>query len=140
MFQIRLFDHRTLSGDRFMSSVPIEISNFFLAMQAGKPGAGALEACFANDAVYEEPFTGEMRRHAGKPEIMKAMALGWEMPMVDTRIRIDHVETDAGEIRIRWTCFSPSIPGGKGSGLNRYRMRDGLIESLVTTLDGEDDA
>jgi hypothetical protein len=120
-------------------NVPVEISNFFLAMQAGKPGAAALEACFADNAVYEEPFTGHTRRHTGKKDIMKAMALGWQMPMIDTRIRIDRVSTDADEIRVKWTCFSPSIPGGKGSGLNRYRMQDGLITSLVTTLDGGED-
>ncbi|WP_421726294.1 nuclear transport factor 2 family protein [Bauldia sp.] len=118
-----------------MTSVPIEVSNFFLAMQAGQVGADALAACFTSDAVYEEPFTGTPRRHEGKDAIMKAMALGWEMPMVDTRIRIDRAATVDGEVHIAWTCFSPSIPGGKGSGLNRYRIEDGLIESLITTLD-----
>lgn len=119
-----------------MTSVPIEVSNFFLAMQAGQVGAEALAACFADDAVYEEPFTGENRRHTGKDEIMRAMALGWEMPMVDTRIQIERAATVDGEVHIGWTCFSPSIPGGKGSGLNRYRIENGLIESLITTLDG----
>ncbi|WP_421853936.1 nuclear transport factor 2 family protein [Oricola sp.] len=122
-----------------MTDVPIEISNFFLAMQAGKTGAEALAACFTDNAVYEEPFTGEMRRHEGRDAVMAAMALGWEMPMIDMRIRIDHVATDADEIRVGWTCFSPSIPGGKGSGLNRYRMEEGLIAQLITTLDGDGD-
>ena len=65
---------------------------------------------------------------------MKAMALGWEMPMVDTRIRIDRAAASSGEVHIEWTCFSPSLPGGKGHGLNRFTMQDGLIVSLVTTL------
>lgn len=123
-----------------MAKVPIEVSNFFLAMQAGATGADALEACFANDAVYEEPFTGIDRRHKGKEAIMKAMALGWEIPMLDTRIHIDRVVTSGGEIHVNWTCFSPSLPGGRGSGLNRFRIEDGLIKRLVTTLDGRDDS
>ena len=60
-----------------MSQVPLEVSNFFLAMQVGKPGADALRAMFAEDAVYEEPFTGETRRHEGRDAIMSAMALGF---------------------------------------------------------------
>lgn len=123
-----------------MTNVPIEVSNFFLAMQAGKTGAAALESCFADDAVYEEPFTGANRRHEGKSAIMKAMALGWEMPMLDTRIQIDRAVTADNEILINWTCFSPSLPGGKGSGQNRFRIEGGLIKQLITTLDGKDDA
>lgn len=117
-----------------MTAVPTEISNFFLAMQAGKPGAPMLEGFFAEDAIYEEPFTGETRRHQGRAEIMKAMALGWEMPMVDTHISIDRVETKSDALLIDWTCRSPSLPGGQGSGRNSFVLKDGLIEKLVTTL------
>ncbi len=121
-----------------MSDVPVEVSNFFLAMQAGRTSYDAIAACFAEDAVYEEPFTGTARTHKGRDAVMKAMALGWEMPMVDTRIRIDSAATADGEIHIEWTCFSPSLPGGKGHGLNRFSMEDGLIVSLITTLrDGD---
>ncbi len=118
-----------------MTSVPVEISNFFLAMQAGRSGAEALEACFAPDAVYEEPFTGQTRTHAGRAAIMRAMALGWEMPMLDTRIELHQVHVDGAEVRVSWTCHSPSIPGGRGSGLNRFTFADGLITRLVTTLE-----
>jgi hypothetical protein len=117
-----------------MSSVPIEISNFFLAMQAGEVGAGALEACFAEEAIYEEPFTGESRTHKGRAAIMQAMAIGWELPVANARISIDKVAAADGEVLIDWTCVSPSLPGGQGSGLNRFVLRNGLIESLITTL------
>jgi len=117
-----------------MRDIPIEVSNFFLAMQAGETSTEAIAACFADDAVYEEPFTGTMRVHRGKPAVMKAMALGWEMPMVDTRIRIDRAAARDGEIHVEWTCFSPSLPGGKGHGLNRFSFANGLIVSLITTL------
>ena len=116
--------------------VPLEISNFFLAMQAGKSSAPVLEQCFASDAIYEEPFTGQTRRHEGREAIMKAMALGWEMPMVDTRIEIEHVAAKEGEVHVGWVCHSPSLPGGKGSGLNRFVLKNGLITQLITTLTG----
>ncbi|QMU58309.1 MAG: hypothetical protein GKR98_08935 [Boseongicola sp.] len=118
-----------------MSTISVEISNFFLAMQAGRPGAEALRGMFAEDATYEEPFTGEVRRHEGRDAIIAAMALGWEMPMEDTRIEVRHADTKGGEVQIGWTCYSPSIPGGQGQGLNRFQFRDGLIASLITTLD-----
>lgn len=120
-----------------MKDLPIEISNFFLAMQAGRAGAGALAACFAHGAVYVEPFTGEIRTHTGRDAVMRAMAPGWENPMPDMRIRIDRAESEAGRIELDWTCFSPAIPGGKGSGTNIFTLEDGLITSLVTTLKGE---
>ncbi|MCR9136403.1 MAG: nuclear transport factor 2 family protein [Alphaproteobacteria bacterium] len=121
-----------------MTQVPLEVSNFFLAMQAGQTSVDAIAACFAEDAVYEEPFTGTSRTHHGRDAVMKAMALGWEMPMVDTRIRIDSASTSNGEIHIEWTCFSPSLPGGKGHGLNRFSLKDGQIVKLITTLREED--
>ena len=122
-----------------MAQIPMEVSNFFLAMQAGKPGAAALEVCFAEDAVYEEPFTGETRRHEGRAAIIKAMALGWEMPMLDTRIEVLGAQVVDGEVQVDWACHSPSIPGGRGSGKNRFTLKDGVITRLITTLDGAGD-
>ena len=87
-----------------MTDVPIEVSNFFLAMQAGKTSDDAIAACFSDDAVYVEPFTDESRTHRGKDEIMKAMALGWEIPMVDTRIRIDRAAATGSEVHIESDC------------------------------------
>ncbi len=117
-----------------MDLVPKEISNFFLSMQAGKPGAPRLEACFADKAIYEEPFTGTNRRHEGRKAIMSAMALGWEMPMEDTVISIDKIDLGSSQIVVDWTCRSPSIPGGQGQGQNNFTIEDGLIVSLITTL------
>jgi hypothetical protein len=117
-----------------MTDIPIEVSNFFLSMQAGRTSADAIAACFAEEAVYEEPFTGAARIHKGKQAVMAAMAMGWEMPMVDTRIRIDRASVTGDEVHIEWTCFSPSLPGGKGHGLNRFSIENGLIVSLITTL------
>lgn len=118
-----------------MTALPLEVTNFFLAMQAGRPGAAALETAFAPDAVYEEPFTGETRRHKGRAAIMAAMAMGWEMPMLDTRIELRAARIGGNRIEVDWTCHSPSLPGGKGSGRNRFTLENGLITSLITTLE-----
>jgi len=117
-----------------LTDVPREVSNFFLAMQAGKTGAAALAACFDDEAVYVEPFSGTLRRHEGKQAIMRAMQEGWEFPMPDRHITIDTVKAAGAEISVAWTCYASVLPGGRGSGVNRFRMRDGLIVSLETTL------
>lgn len=119
-----------------MSLIPKEIANFFTAMQAGRAGAEEMATLFAEDAVYIEPFSGQPQRHVGKRAIMAAMARGWDYPLPDMRIRIDRVETEGPRISIRWTCLSPGLPGGRGQGVNRYRMQaDGRIAELETTLD-----
>jgi hypothetical protein len=48
-----------------MTNIPTEISNFFLAMQAGSLGGNAMERALAADAVYEEPFSGKTATHRG---------------------------------------------------------------------------
>ncbi len=62
--------------------------------------------------------------------------MGWEMPMVNTRIEVLGAAVEEGEVHVRWACHSPSLPGGRGSGLNRFTLRDGKIVQLITTLDG----
>jgi len=122
-----------------LDGMPIEISNFFLAMQAGRAGADRLAAAFAEDAVYSEPFTGTLRTHEGRAAVMAAMALGWEQPMPGMHIRIDRAEVSGAGITLDWTCFSPALPGGQGSGTNLFVMRDGLIARLDTVLKGGSD-
>ena len=119
-----------------MTDLPIEIANFFTAMQAGRAGGAALAALFAPDAVYEEPFSGTPQRHAGREAVMAAMARGWEQPLPEMRIAIDRAETRGNVIDLNWTCYSPALPGGKGQGRNRYVMKGGLIAELVTTFGG----
>lgn len=121
-----------------MTQVPTEVANFFLAMQCGEAGAEALMALFADDAVYEEPFTGAARRHEGKAAILAAMAMGWKMPMVDTRIEVREVDVNGAEVRVAWTCHSPSLPGGQGSGRNLFTFEGGLIISLITTMEAHE--
>jgi hypothetical protein len=116
----------------------VTVANFFTAMQAGRAAGAELAGLFAPDAVYVEPFSGTAQRHVGRGAILAAFARGWDYPLPDMHVRIDHAQTDGAEIHIAWTCFSPGLPGGSGSGRNRYLMgEDGLILELETTVDSE---
>lgn len=117
-----------------MTNVPTEISNFFLAMQAGSQGGDAMEKILAADAVYEEPFSGKAATHRGRDAILAVMRAGWATPLPDMHIEIDRAETKGSEVAIDWTCYSPALPGGVGRGTNRFTLKDGKIERLVTTF------
>jgi hypothetical protein len=117
-----------------MTAVPTEISNFFLAMQAGAQGGDAMEKVLAPDATYEEPFTGKPMTHRGRDAILTAMRAGWAQPLPSMHIEIDRAETRADEVLIEWTCYSPALTGGAGRGTNRFTLKDGKIARLVTTF------
>ena len=57
------------------------------------------------------------------------------MPKLETRLEVRNAKTTGGEVLVGWACYSPSISGGKGSGLNRFRFEDGKIVSLFKTLE-----
>ena len=118
-----------------MHGMPVEITNFFLAMQAGPPGLDRLRAMFAPDAEYAEPFSGRDGPHRGPEAIVAAFAGSRSDAFDDAVIELGRVEVDGETITVRWTCISQAIPGGRGSGSNVFRLRDGRIVSLVTTLD-----
>lgn len=118
-----------------MSHVPIQIANFFAAMQAGYAGIDHLASLFSVDAEYIEPFSGAPTRHIGRRAIAAAFDQGAQNPLPDMHVQIDHAETTGSVIRVRWTCFSPGLPGGKGTGTNLYEIgADGLIVRLETAL------
>ena len=112
------------------------VRQFFAAMQSGAAAERDLMSLFSDDAVYVEPFAGSPRTHEGKPAIRRAMAEGWKTPLPDMRIRVNRVDVDGGVVRAHWSCFSPALPGGEGSGENTFTMRDGKIVRLETRLLG----
>jgi hypothetical protein len=118
-----------------MNSVPIEVTNFFLAMQAGPSGLDLLETMFAPDAQYLEPFSGQVEPHIGAKAIVAAFKGSRSDAFDDAVIHLGAIEVDGETITVQWTCISQAIPGGSGSGTNVFTLRDGLITSLVTTLD-----
>ena len=117
-----------------MTTVPTEISNFFLAMQAGAQGGDAMEKVLAAEATYEEPFTGKAVTHRGREAILTAMRAGWTQPLPQMHIEIDRAETTADAVIVDWTCYSSALPGGAGRGTNHFTLKDGKIARLVTTF------
>jgi hypothetical protein len=117
-----------------VTDVPSEISNFFLAMQAGRSAAATMEKLFSDDAVYEEPFSGKPLTHKGRAAILAAMEGGWQQPLPDMHLSIERVEAKTDSIAVDWVCRSPALPGGAGRGRNTFVLKDGKIVSLKTTL------
>ena len=95
-----------------MNNLPIELANFFLAMQSGPPGLEMLKSMFAADAEYVEPFSGQSEPHKGPDAIAKAFAASRSDDFDDAVIELDAVEVSGEEISVRWTCISRAIPGG----------------------------
>ena len=120
-----------------MHQMPLQISNFFLAMQAGPSGLAILLDMFAPDAEYSEPFSGQSEPHIGRDAIIAAFDGSRTDAFNDAVIHLGAVEVQADIITVQWTCISQAIPGGQGSGTNIFEMKDGQITSLVTTLDME---
>ncbi|MEM9630640.1 MAG: nuclear transport factor 2 family protein [Pseudomonadota bacterium] len=118
-----------------MSMMPLEISNFFLAMQAGPSGLEVLGSIFAQDAEYSEPFSGQTGPHKGRKAILEAFAASRTDAFDDAVINLSSVEVSGETITVKWTCYSQAIPGGSGSGTNVFKVAAGQITSLVTTLD-----
>jgi ketosteroid isomerase-like protein len=110
------------------------VALFFRAMQAGAAAEADMEALFAFDAVYVEPFSGAPRTHTGRAAIMAAMREGWTDPLPDMTISMDRVDVAGDEIVVAWTCRSPALPGGAGRGVNRFTLRDGKIRRLETSV------
>lgn len=118
-----------------MNSMPLEITNFFLAMQAGPSGQELLGALFTDDAEYAEPFSGQDEPHRGRDAILAAFAGSRTEDFDDAVIHLGSVEIAGETITVAWTCYSRAIPGGQGSGKNIFRLENGKIASLITTLD-----
>jgi ketosteroid isomerase-like protein len=113
-----------------------EIDRFFAAMQGGASHEAEMMSLFADDAVYVEPFSGALRTHRGKAAIRAAMRASLSAPLPDVRIVVDRVDVAGDVARAAWTCFSPALPGGSGSGVNEFHFRGGLVVRLETSLDG----
>ena len=118
-----------------MANMPLEITNFFLAMQAGPSGLGKLRELFAEDATYDEPFSGRADPHAGRDAIIAAFDASRSSDFDDAVIHLRSVALNGPEITVDWTCISKAIPGDQGSGRNVFVIHEGMIVSLVTTLD-----
>jgi ketosteroid isomerase-like protein len=110
------------------------IQRFFAAMQTGASTEHEMMALFSEDAVYVEPFSGAVQAHRGKAAVRRAMQQGWRTPLPEMRIHVNRIQMREDEIIADWTCFSPALPNGQGSGRNVFTIRNGVIVRLETTL------
>ncbi|MBL8683516.1 MAG: nuclear transport factor 2 family protein [Myxococcales bacterium] len=106
-------------------------------MQAGLSHEASMMSLFAEDAAYVEPFSGAPRTHEGRAQIAAVMRASMASPLPEMRIEYARIDTTGSSATVAWTCFSPALPGGKGSGVNVFTFRDGVITRLETTLDDE---
>ena len=116
------------------SSEQLIINQFFAAMQTGATAEIEMMSLFHDEAVYIEPFSGQVRLHTGKAAIRKCMLNSWKHPLPEMTIQIDEMLIEGNDVIVRWTCLSPALPRGKGSGENRFTLRDGLIIRLETRI------
>jgi hypothetical protein len=110
------------------------VESLFKAMQMGPPGEDAMMALFDENAVFIEPFSGQVQTHTGKGAIRASFRQMWQDPLPDLRLSLDQVELDGDTLRAEWTCVSPALPAPM-RGFDLFRIRAGKIlrlEIIVT--------
>ena len=115
------------------------IDRYFAAMRRGAEAEEDMMALFADDAVYVEPFAGELRISTGREAIRATLRSGWEFPLPDLKLTVDQVTIEPGAASSEWTCESPALPGPI-RGRDRYVIRNGKIARLEVELLDPDSA
>jgi ketosteroid isomerase-like protein len=112
------------------------VERLFKAMQMGPPGEEAMMALFDENAVFIEPFSGQVQTHTGKPAIRESFRQMWKEPLPDLQLSLDQVELDGDTVRAAWTCASQAFPMPM-RGFDLLRIRAGKImrlEIVVTEM------
>lgn len=104
------------------------IDRYFAAMRRGAAAEDELLALFTDDAVYDEPFSGQEPAE-GIDAIRHRLRNGWETPLPDLELDVIEVEVGASSARSRWECRSPGLPGPV-QGEDRYEFRAGRLSRL----------
>ena len=110
------------------------VERYFAAMRRGSDAEHELLSLFAEDAVYVEPFSGEVRRWVGVDEIRAALRAGWETPMPDMTLEVRQIEVTGDGARSAWTCTAEAL-GGAVDGSDLYEIVDGRITRLEVRID-----
>jgi len=112
------------------------IDRYFAAMRRGASAEDDMMALFTDDAVYDEPFSGNDPA-IGREAIRQRLRLGWETPLPDLELDVIGVEIRGSTATSRWECRSPGLPGPV-QGEDRYQFQDGRINRLeVRFVDDE---
>ncbi|MEK6674156.1 MAG: nuclear transport factor 2 family protein [Planctomycetota bacterium] len=105
------------------------VENLFKAMQKGPSGESDMMALFAENAVFIEPFSGQLQTHTGKPAIRDSFRAMWQNPAPDLALTLDRVDVDGAVVRAEWTCTSPVFPAPM-HGYDLFTVRSGKIDRL----------
>jgi hypothetical protein len=98
-------------------------------MQIGPAAEGSILALFADDAVFVEPFTGQVQTHVGKPAIQACLSSMWQNRAPDFRLTVDRVDMDGDTVLAEWTCTSTFMPGPM-RGQDLLKTKGGKISRL----------
>lgn len=108
------------------------VDRYFAAMRRGAAAEEEMMALFAADATYSEPFSG-LEPAVGKEAIRARLRSGWDHPLPDMELDVLSLEiTDEGATSV-WECRSSTFAHPQ-RGRDDYTIRDGLIVSLVVSL------
>ncbi len=112
------------------------VEALFKAMQAGPAGEDAMMALFAENAVFVEPFSGEVRTHTGTDAIRTSFQQMWSEPGPELSLNLERVDVDGDRVRAEWNCTSPAFPEPM-RGHDLFTIREGKIarlEVVVTSM------
>jgi len=105
------------------------VESLFKAMQMGPAGEETMMALFDENAVFIEPFRGQIQTHSGKPAIRDSFRQTWQEPLPDLQLHLDQVEVEGDAVRAEWTCVSSAFPVPM-RGYDLFRIRAGKITRL----------
>lgn len=110
------------------------LDSYFAAMRRGADAEGDMLALFTEDAVYEEPFSGDPEPARGIDAIRDRLRAGWAAPLPDLELDVLSIDVVGDSATSRWECRSSAFPTAV-FGTDVYEFRDGRIKALRVTLD-----
>ena len=114
------------------------VEAYFGAMRRGAAAEDEMMALFTDDAVYDEPFSGEAQPAVGAAAVRSRLRAGWAVPLPDMELDVLSVEVTGRRARSQWECRSSALPGPV-RGTDEYEFRDGRIASLRVRIDERGD-
>lgn len=108
------------------------VEAYMAAMRRGPAAEEDMLALFAEDAVYEEPFSGQGPA-IGAAAIRERLRIGWQNPLPDMELDVLTVEVTGDRAVTTWECRSSAFET-PARGRDEYEFRAGRIASLRVEL------